>query len=83
MCLNIKYFSWADYLASEDKFRYSSNKTVGENLAWGSSLLTAKKATEQWYKGIDYYDFDQPKYYYKASKYVLIKTENVKLAQKA
>ena len=52
---------WANYLASvgREQIKHSST-TNGENIAWSSSDMSAKQATDNWYSEIKDYDFDKP-----------------------
>jgi len=56
---------WATYI-SNNVPKHTSDKTVGENLAMGSSLPSSRedveKAVELWYNEINDYDFNNPQW---------------------
>lgn len=51
---------WADHIASLGKLQHTSEKGVGENLAWSSGGTTAQSACDMWYNEITDYDFNNP-----------------------
>jgi len=56
---------WATYISNNPP-RHTSDKTVGENLAMGTSLSSTRadveKAVELWYNEINLYDFNNPQW---------------------
>ena len=61
---------WADHLASvgKENIKHSPTTVNGENIAWSSSDITAKQATENWYNEIKYYHFNKPGFSSKTGK---------------
>ena len=56
--------AYSVHLASEDKMEHSGNQNYGENLYYCYSsagiCVTGEKASQSWYKEVEFYDFNNP-----------------------
>jgi len=58
LCAGAK--KWADNISSAGKLQHTSDRDVGENLAWSSGDMTAQAAADMWYNEIKDYNFSKP-----------------------
>jgi len=51
---------WAEHLAQIRTLQHTSDKSVGENLAWCSTSMSPQAAADNWYNEIKDYNFSNP-----------------------
>jgi len=54
------HFRWAENLARTGKLQPTSDKSVGENLAWSYTNMSPQATADTWYNEIVDYNFSNP-----------------------